>query len=113
MVADEGHQPLPTLVAHPPQLLVSHSLDPGPALGSGLVPRRQDVTAEQVVHVPAPRGRILDRNGVVLATNYKAYTLELTPSRLGRTTDEAIDAIAQVVEVTPRELQRTALPAMT
>ena len=27
-----------------------------------------------------PRGTILDRNGVVLASNYSAYTLEITPS---------------------------------
>ena len=26
------------------------------------------------------RGLILDRNGIVLATNYSAYTLEITPS---------------------------------
>jgi penicillin-binding protein 2 len=29
------------------------------------------------------RGLIVDRNGVVLATNYSAYTLEITPSRAG------------------------------
>ena len=28
------------------------------------------------------RGTILDRNGVVLANNYSAYTLEITPSRM-------------------------------
>ena len=28
------------------------------------------------------RGTILDRNGVVLANNYSAYTLEITPSRV-------------------------------
>ena len=29
-----------------------------------------------------PRGAILDRNGVVLASNYSAYTLEITPAKL-------------------------------
>ena len=29
-----------------------------------------------------PRGNILDRNGVVLANNYSAYTLEITPSKV-------------------------------
>ena len=29
-----------------------------------------------------PRGTILDRNGVVLASNYSAYTLEITPSKV-------------------------------
>jgi len=28
------------------------------------------------------RGLILDRNGIVLASNYSAYTLEITPSRI-------------------------------
>src|SRR5574337_741573 len=34
-----------------------------------------------VVPIVPMRGQILDRNGVVLATNYSAYTLEITPSR--------------------------------
>jgi hypothetical protein len=32
-----------------------------------------------VVPIVPNRGLILDRNGVVLATNYSAYTLEITP----------------------------------
>ena len=68
--------------------------------------QRAETNRTAVVPIVPHRGEILDSNGVVLATNYKAYTLELTPSRLGRTTDEAIDAIAQVVEVTPRDRRR-------
>ena len=68
--------------------------------------QRAETNRTAVVPIVPHRGEILDRNGAVLATNYKAYTLELTPSRLGRTTDEAIDAIAQVVEVTPRDRRR-------
>jgi penicillin-binding protein 2 len=34
-----------------------------------------------VVPIVPNRGLIVDRNGVVLATNYSAYTLEITPSR--------------------------------
>ena len=68
--------------------------------------QRAETNRTAVVPIVPHRGEILDRNGVVLATNYKAYTLELTPSRLGRTTDEAIDAIARVVEVTPRDRRR-------
>ena len=68
--------------------------------------QRAETNRTAVVPIVPHRGEILDRNGVVLATNSKAYTLELTPSRLGRTTDEAIDAIAQVVEVTPRDRRR-------
>ena len=33
-----------------------------------------------IVPIVPNRGLILDRNGIVLATNYSAYTLEITPS---------------------------------
>ena len=33
-----------------------------------------------IVPVVPNRGLILDRNGIVLASNYSAYTLEITPS---------------------------------
>ncbi|MDR1967118.1 MAG: penicillin-binding protein 2 [Burkholderiaceae bacterium] len=52
------------------------------------------------------RGEILDRNGVVLATNYRAYTLEITPAHIERSLDETIDAISAVVEVTTRDRRR-------
>jgi penicillin-binding protein 2 len=54
------------------------------------------------------RGEIFDRNGVVLATNYKTYTLEITSSQLKQPLDAVIDAIAQLVEVTPRDRKRFA-----
>ena len=37
-----------------------------------------------VVPIVPNRGLIVDRNGVVLANNYSAYTLEITPSKVGR-----------------------------
>jgi penicillin-binding protein 2 len=67
---------------------------------------RAETNRTAVVPIVPNRGEILDRNGVVLATNYRAYTLEITPSRTGRPIDEAIDAIAQVIEVTPRDRRR-------
>ena len=68
--------------------------------------RQAETNRTAVVPIVPHRGEILDRNGVVLATNYKAYTLEITPSRLGRPVDEAIDAIGEVVEVTARDRKR-------
>ena len=68
--------------------------------------QRAETNRTAVVPIVPHRGEILDRNGVVLATNYRAYTLEITPSRLGRPVSEAIDAVAQVVEVTPRDRRR-------
>ena len=67
---------------------------------------RAESNRTAVVPIVPHRGEILDRNGVVLATNYKAYTLEITPSRTGRAIDDTIDAIAEVVEITPRDRRR-------
>ncbi|MBC7727761.1 MAG: penicillin-binding protein 2, partial [Microbacteriaceae bacterium] len=43
-----------------------------------------------VLPVVPNRGLIVDRNGVVLATNYSAYTLEITPSRVQGPLDTVI-----------------------
>ncbi len=51
------------------------------------------------------RGLILDRNGVVMARNYSAYTLEITPSRVGNL-ETAIDGLAQVIEIHPKDRKR-------
>ena len=62
-----------------------------------------------VVPVVPNRGLIVDLNGVVLATNYSAYTLEITPSRVpgGAAAIEAlIDELATVVEIGPRDRRR-------
>jgi penicillin-binding protein 2 len=40
-----------------------------------------------IVPIVPNRGLILDRNGIVLATNYSAYTLEITPSKVARSLD--------------------------
>jgi len=73
---------------------------------------RHDDLAEQaesnrtaVVPIVPMRGQILDRNGVVLATNYSAYTLEITPSRT-RDVDATIDALSEVVDIQPRDRRR-------
>ena len=58
-----------------------------------------------VVPVVPNRGLILDRNGVVLATNYAAYTLEITPAKVPDVA-ETIDALAQVVEIHQRDRRR-------
>ena len=51
------------------------------------------------------RGIITDRNGVVLASNYSAYTLELNPQKMADV-DAAIDEIAKIVEISPRDRRR-------
>ena len=62
-----------------------------------------------VVPIVPNRGLIVDRNGVVLATNYSAYTLEITPSRVngGSAGLEAlIDELATVVDIQLRDRRR-------
>ena len=58
-----------------------------------------------VVPVVPNRGLILDRNGEVLAANYSAYTLEITPSRVANV-ERAIDDLATVIDVSPRDRRR-------
>ena len=58
-----------------------------------------------VLPVVPDRGLILDRNGVVLATNYSAYTLEITPSKVSDL-EGTIDALAQIVDVQQRDRRR-------
>ncbi|MBN9426555.1 MAG: penicillin-binding protein 2 [Burkholderiales bacterium] len=61
----------------------------------------------RIALVPAPpsRGLIFDRNGVLLAENVSAYTLELSPKRTAKL-DETIDALAEIVDITPRDRRR-------
>jgi penicillin-binding protein 2 len=58
-----------------------------------------------VLPVVPNRGQILDRKGRVLATNYSAYTLEITPSRV-EDLEATIAGLSQLVEVTPRDQRR-------
>ncbi|MDP3923916.1 MAG: penicillin-binding protein 2 [Hydrogenophaga sp.] len=58
-----------------------------------------------VLPVVPNRGQILDRYGRVLATNYSAYTLEITPSKVADL-DATIEALGELVEVQPRDKRR-------
>ena len=57
------------------------------------------------VPVVPNRGLILDRNGVVLATNYSAYTLEITPSKTADL-EQTIEALSALVDISPRDRRR-------
>ena len=58
-----------------------------------------------VVPVVPNRGIITDRNGVILAANFSAYTLEITPSRVPNV-ERAIDELSEVIEVSARDRRR-------
>ena len=59
-----------------------------------------------VAPIEPNRGIIMDRNGVILARNYSAYTLEVTPSKLTDTLDNTIDELAKLVDIQPRDRRR-------
>ena len=63
--------------------------------------------ANRISVVPATPGRgvITDRNGVQLAYNYTAHTLEITPSKVGNV-EAAIDSLSEIVEISPRDRRR-------
>jgi penicillin-binding protein 2 len=59
-----------------------------------------------IVPIVPNRGLIMDRNGITLATNYSAYTLEITPSKISGSLEETIDQLAALVEIQPRDKRR-------
>lgn len=58
-----------------------------------------------IVPLVPNRGLILDRNGVVLANNYSAYTLEITPSKIDNL-NEMIDELGKIVEISALDRRR-------
>jgi penicillin-binding protein 2 len=57
------------------------------------------------VPIAPNRGLILDRNGVVLARNYSAYTLEIFPAKV-RDLERAIAELGEVIEVQAKDRAR-------
>jgi len=51
------------------------------------------------------RGDIVDRNGVTLARNYSAFTLEITPSKTGGL-ERTIDELAKIVAIELKDRRR-------
>ena len=58
-----------------------------------------------LVPVVPNRGLVVDRNGAVLARNYSAYTLEITPGRV-HDLEAVIDELAGVIDIQPRDRKR-------
>ncbi|CAN5194727.1 penicillin-binding protein 2 [soil metagenome] len=66
---------------------------------------RAEANRVTVVPIVPNRGLIKDRNGIVLASNYSAYTLEITPSKVADL-DATIDGLAQVLPIELRDRRR-------
>ncbi len=58
-----------------------------------------------IIPVVPNRGLILDRNGIVLAHSYSAYTLEITPSKV-KNLEATINGLAALVDIQPRDRKR-------
>jgi penicillin-binding protein 2 len=58
-----------------------------------------------LVPIAPNRGLILDRNGVVLAHNFFAYTLEITPAKV-KDVEQTINDISELVEVSSNDRKR-------
>ena len=58
-----------------------------------------------LVPITPNRGVIYDRNGTVLARNYSAFTLEITPSKVDNL-DATIDALGKLIEIEPKDRRR-------
>ncbi|MFM8797578.1 MAG: penicillin-binding protein 2, partial [Fluviibacter sp.] len=58
-----------------------------------------------LVPVVPNRGLIFDRNGVLMATNTSAYTLEIVPGRAGPI-DQTIEALSTVVTIEGKDKRR-------
>ncbi len=66
--------------------------------------RAEDNRISLVPIVPN-RGVIVDRHGTVLARNYSAFTLEITPSKVDDL-DATIEGLGTVIEVLPKDRKR-------
>ena len=73
--------------------------------------RHEDLRAQAesnrtaIVPIVPNRGLIEDRNGIVLASNYSAYTLEITPSKVVDL-EATVEGLAEIVEINPRDRRR-------
>ena len=59
-----------------------------------------------IVPIVPNRGVIMDRNGIVLATNYSAYTLEITASKIVVPLEEVIEQLSGVIDIQARDKRR-------
>ncbi|TEA79133.1 penicillin-binding protein 2 [Allopusillimonas ginsengisoli] len=67
---------------------------------------RADRNRIAVVPIPPRRGEILDRNGTVLARNYRDYTLSVMPANVTRDMDQMLDELGQLVYLSAGDRRR-------
>src|SRR5690554_1327148 len=67
---------------------------------------RADRNRIAVVPIPPRRGEIVDRNGVILARNYRDYTLEVTPAYVTSELDDMLEELRPLVYFSPNDRRR-------
>lgn len=67
---------------------------------------RADQNRIAVVPIPPRRGEIVDRNGVVLARNYRDYTLSVTPAHVETSIDDMLNSLGELVYLSPSDRRR-------
>jgi penicillin-binding protein 2 len=69
--------------------------------------QRHSLAAEnnRIALIPAPanRGLIYDRNGIVIARNYSAYTLEINPSQVETNLNDLLDELSSVIDIQAKD----------
>lgn len=58
-----------------------------------------------LVPIVPNRGVIVDRNGVVMARNYSAFTLEITPGMIADM-EQTLDELSKLVDIQPKDRKR-------
>ncbi len=67
---------------------------------------RADQNRIAIVPLPPRRGEVLDRNGEVLARNYRDYTLTVTPAQVEGSMEDMLEELSSLIYVSPREQRR-------
>ncbi|NYT80173.1 penicillin-binding protein 2 [Alcaligenaceae bacterium] len=67
---------------------------------------RADRNRIAVVPIPPRRGEILDRNGVVLARNYRDYTLSVIPANVKGDVKDMLDELGELVYLSANDRRR-------
>lgn len=66
--------------------------------------RQGEVRFARTLSVPAPRGQILDRNGIVLASTMPARSVWVVPSEAAAATPEQIAKLGKLLDMKPSEI---------
>lgn len=67
---------------------------------------RADQNRIAVAPIPPRRGEIVDRNGVVLARNYRDYTLTVIPAHVSTDLEDVLDSLGELVYLSANDRRR-------